>query len=185
MPEGKHLALTESYRKELHGLFKALLAMSRETHIKQLEIPACGAAGGGPGVKVLVSPQLSLEPLVTYYLRRARSYRFVRDVCSHAFGPEGMGQMRRLTAAGHVDISRDSELGIMEALFHGAYLRSCEEIGLEPEADPNLENPAGPRADHALPGAWLSSIGKDPDLGQDIRMMVPVFYDVARKQTKV
>ncbi len=44
MPEGKHLALDESCRKELIGLFKAVLALTRETHIKQVEVPMAGAA---------------------------------------------------------------------------------------------------------------------------------------------
>jgi hypothetical protein len=128
---------------------------------------------------------LSLEPLATYYLRRAQSYRFVREVCSQAFGPEGMGRMRRMTAAGPANIPLDSELARMQALFHGAHLRSCEEIGLAPEADPSLGGAAGAQSNYALAAGWLSSMREDPDLGRDIRMMVPVFYDVARRQTKV
>ena len=73
----------------------------------------------------------------------------------------------------------------MEALFYGAYLQSCEEIGMAPERDPSLGNSKGTSAEQALLGAWLASIRKDPDLGQDIRMMVPVFYDIGRKQIKV
>ena len=37
MPEAKHLRMDDSYKKELAKLFKALLALTRETHIKQLE----------------------------------------------------------------------------------------------------------------------------------------------------
>jgi len=183
MPEGQHLALEESYRKELVGLFKALLALTRETHVKQLEIPMAGAALPPPVVDI--SPNLTVEPLATYYLRRARSYRFIREVLEQAFGPEGLGQTRRLTAAGPVNLSLGAELRLMEALFHGAYLRACEEIGMTPEQDPNLGNLKGASANNALLGAWLASIRNDPDLGQDIRMMVPVFYDIGRKQIKV
>jgi len=32
----------------------------------------------------------------------------------------------------------------------------------------------------AILRAWLNSIRKDPDLGKDLRMMVPIFYDVKR-----
>jgi len=183
MLEGQHLALEESYRKQLEGLFKALLALTRETHIKQLEVPMPGAAPPPPVLDV--SPNLTVEPLATYYLRRARSYRFVREVLEQAFGPEAPEQMRRLTYTGPVNMSLDAELHLMEALFHGAYLRSCEEIGMTPEQDSNLGNLKGASANQALLGAWLASIRNDPDLGQDIRMMVPVFYDIGRKQIKV
>jgi hypothetical protein len=183
MPEGKHLALEESYRKELEGLFKALLALTRETHVKQLEMPMAGAAAPSPAL--YISPNVTVEPLATYYLRRAHSYRFVRAVLEQAFGPEGLGQTRRLTAAGPLNLSLSAELRLMEALFYGAYLQSCKEIGMAPERDPRLGNSKGTSAEQALLGAWLASIRKDPDLGQDIRMMVPVFYDMGRKQIKV
>ena len=43
MPEAEHLALDVTYRKQLLELFKGILALTRETHIKQLEIPMkCG-----------------------------------------------------------------------------------------------------------------------------------------------
>jgi hypothetical protein len=71
----------------------------------------------------------------------------------------------------------------MEALFQGAYLRSCDEIGLKPE--PGAVSPNNADLDRALLAAWLESIPKDPDLGKDIRMMVPVFYDINRGKTKV
>jgi hypothetical protein len=164
-------------------LFKALLALTRETHIKQLEMPMVGAALPPP--VLYISPNLTAEPLATYYLRRARSYRFIREVLEQAFGAEGLGQTQRLTAAGPVDLSLGAELRLMEALFHGAYLRSCEEIGMTPEPDPSLGNLKDASANCALLRAWLASIQKDPDLGQDIRMMVPVFYDIGRKQIKV
>jgi hypothetical protein len=185
MPEGKHLALDESYRQELVGLFKALLALTRETHVKQLEIAKAGAAPPGPQIVLDVSPHLTLEPLATYYLRRARSYRFVREVLAEAFGPEGLNEMRRLTAAGPVNLALVVELRLMEALFHGAYLRSCEEIGMPPESAPDVGNAKVANTNRVLLSAWLASVSKDPDLGNDIRLMVPLFYDIGRKKIKV
>ena len=184
MPEGKQLALDESYRQELVGLFKALLALTRETHIKQLEVPLAGAAFFRR-VALHIRPSLTLEPLATYYLRRARSYRFVREVCQQAFDQEGMEHLRRLTAAGPVNLSLMAELRLMEALFHGAYLQTCEEIGMKPEEHRSLGSVEDASADRTLLGAWRASLGKDPDLGNDIRMMVPVFYDVVRQKIKV
>ena len=187
MPEDKRLLLDESYRQELVGLFKALLALTRETHVKHLEEPVMGAAMP-PWPRhepVKISPDLTVEPLPTYYLRRARSYQFVREVLQQAFGPEALPKLRRLTAAGPVNISLDSELTLMEALFHGAYLRSCGEIGMNPAPDSAIGNPGDANLHRALLGAWLDSLPKDPDLGKDIRMMVPIFYDAGRRKTKV
>jgi hypothetical protein len=53
------------------------------------------------------------------------------------------------------------------------------------EPYPAPGNPKGGNDGEALFRAWLTSLDKDPDLGQDIRMMVPVFYDQARRKTKV
>jgi hypothetical protein len=187
MPEARRLNLDESYRQELVGLFKGLLALTRETHVKQLEIPIMATtAMRGPQVEpVRISPDLSVEPLPTYYLRRARSYRFVREVLEQAFGPEALPKLHRLTAAGPVNMPLASELTLMEALFHGAYLRSCQEIGMKPESDAVPGQAGDANLHQAILGAWLQSLGKDPDLGQDIRMMVPVFYDLGRHLTKV
>jgi hypothetical protein len=187
MPEAQQLHFDESYRKELVGLLKALLALTRETHIKQLEIPRAGAAAIRAPLRprLDVKPDLTVEPLATYYLRRARSYRFVRNVLEQAFGQKSLNEMRRLTVAGPVNVSLRAELRLMEALFHGAYLRSSEEIGMTPEQDSDLGEPQGANANRTVLAAWLARLGKDPDLGKDIRMMVPVFYDVGRKKTKV
>lgn len=184
MPEAQRLKFDESYRKELVGLFKALLALTRETHVKQLEMPRLGSAMRIPHVEpTRISPDLTVEPLPTFYLRRARSYQFVRQVLEHAFGPDALPKMHRLTATGPVDLPLGSELTLMEAVFQGAYLRSCDEIGMKPES--GAVSPNNASLDRALLAAWLESIPKDPDLGKDIRMMVPVFYDINRRKTKV
>ena len=186
MPEGKRLQLDESYRRELEGLFKSLLALTRETHVKQLEMVTVGMAMRPPHAEpVRISPDLSLEPLATYYLRRARSYQFVREILEQSFGPEALPNLRRLTAAGPVNMPLATELTLMEALFQGAYLRSCEEMGMKPETDFSLGHAHDADLHRAVLAAWLQSLDKDPDLGKDIRMMVPVFYDVNREQTKV
>jgi hypothetical protein len=72
-PEGNKLEFTQSYREELEELFKSLLALTRETHIKQLEIPLMiGSAyrqrPPEQKIRIDISPELTLEPLATYYL---------------------------------------------------------------------------------------------------------------------
>ena len=185
MPEAQRLHFDETYKQELVGLFKALLALTRETHVKQLEMPTVGAAMRPRTQPIRISPSLTMEPLPTYYLRRARSYEFVREVLGQSFGPEALPKLRRVTAAGPVNLTLDAELTLMEALFHGAYLRSCEEIGMKPEAGSESGSAGEADIHRALLGAWLDSLSKDPDLGKDIRMMVPVFYDIGRGKTRV
>jgi hypothetical protein len=59
----------------------------------------------------------------------------------------------------------------MSALFRGAAAVAGEELG--------LKTATGTEAEHFR--AWA----KAPDIGQDVRMMVPVFFDIGRQKTKV
>ncbi|MBI5488446.1 MAG: hypothetical protein HY905_14025 [Deltaproteobacteria bacterium] len=181
MSEAAHLQLADSYKKELVKLFKALLALTRETHIKQLEIPSAGAAAPPPGIVLHLSPRLSQEPLATFYLRRALAYRFVRGVLLGAFGAEGLAAMGRMTASGPVNLALDKELALLESLFYGAYANTMLELGAAPEEQQDLG--WGLPKSLAVYRAWDPAA--DPDVGRDVRMMVPVFYDVERRKTKV
>ena len=183
MPEARHLELTATYRKELRGLFRGLLALTRETHVKQGQfVTLCAPPFDAPPE---IRPRLTVEPVASYYLRRARSYRFVRDVLIEAFGADALTDVSRLTEAGPLDISLAAELRLMEGLFHGAYLTACGQIGLQPEADATLAFGDRPEAARVLFAAWATAIKDDPDLSGDVRMMVPLFYDPDRQRTKV
>jgi hypothetical protein len=171
MPEGARLTANSRYREQLQELFKAILSLTRETHVKQLEIVPAGAAGWGQPdreVIVWVVPELTVEPVRTYYQRRARGYEFVRQVLESS---GRLTTMRRLTPGGPVSRSLDEELAGMTALFRGAAAVTGHELGMEPATDPEA---GGFRH-------WAQS----PDIAEDIRMMVPVFYDVGRRKTKV
>ena len=184
MAEAQHVLFSESYKKELVGLFKSLLALTRETHVKQLERPTVGSAAPGR-LRVTVRPGLSLEPLASYYLRRALSYRFVRLLLHRAFGAAALAKMHRQTAQGPVATSLARELRWMEGLFHGAYLKTATEIGLTPVWYEGLGSAGGPSRDVKLYLKWIGTLDRDRDVGQDVRMMVPLFYDAMRRKTKV
>ena len=64
MPEGNYLILNKSYREELAELFKALLALTRETHVKQLITPLLAAAAGSRPLKekLYIKPNLTWSP---------------------------------------------------------------------------------------------------------------------------
>lgn len=185
-PEAKRLVLDKSYRKLLLELFKGLITLARETHIKQLEMPLVGSAAPHerekPKLRIRVAPELSAEPLATHYARRAQAYRFVRKVIEETFGPDALKQMHRLTADGPVSTTLDAELAELESLFHGAHGLVNRELGLPPAAalpDRNLA------ADIDRFRAWSRELASDLDLKQDARTMVPVFYDLQRQKTKV
>jgi hypothetical protein len=184
MPEAAHLRLGGRYRGYLLDLFRAILALTRETHVKQLESPGVGAAPPGRTIVIDIAPELSAEPLPTYYRRRALSYAFVRTVVAKTFGAEALRQMHRLTAAGPVAANLDEELRSMETIFLGAYATVSGELGMAPEPSPELGT-GSPGGDSAAFEEWASSLYQDPDLGQDIRMMVPLFFDKLRGKTKV
>lgn len=181
MPEIAHLELDKGYRDQLVKLFKALLALTRETHIKQLEVPTAGAAMPPPGIRLTLQPQLSQEPLASFYLRRAQSYRFVRKLLAEAFGADGVKTMKRLTASGPVNLSLDRELALMEGLFYGAYLETAHQLGMKAEKHADLG--LGPERSLALYRDWKPA--QDPDVSRDMRMMVPVFYDQQLHKIKV
>jgi len=170
--EARKLDLGEEYRKTLEQLFKGILALARESHVKQLEAPSTGS--GMPAFRL--KPDLSVEPLPTHYLRRALGYRFVREVLESTFGAGTLRELKRLTVGGPVKATLDEELALMEGLFLGAHATACAEIGLPPqtgiESQPRFQE-------------WREGLAADVDLANDNRMMVPVFFDLQRKQMKV
>ena len=181
MPEGQRLNLDDEYKQILLELFKGLLVLTRETHIKQLEIPRCGAA---PPAKVHIDivPSLTAEPLATLYLRRALGYRYIRGVVEAAFGSGELERLHRLTPDGAAPTSLAEELHGIEALFLGAHVTASRELGLTPNAASGSEACAREAADRFA--KWARDRRADSDLSVDMRAMVPVFYDLKRGKTK-
>ncbi len=120
-----------------------------------------------------VRPSLSVEPMLTYYQRRAAGYDFVRGVLESSFGCEGLRSMRRITASGASDATLGDELMQAASLFRGAAAVAAEEIGMA-------------RAEESTARQFRSwAKAPDPELAADIRTMVPVFHDRERNKTKV
>ena len=189
-PEGNKLEFTQCYREELEELFKSLLALTRETHIKQLEIPLMLTAKYHPGppeqkIRIDISPELTLEPLATYYLRRARSYNFIHIVLKDMLGESNLAKIHRLTASGPVKKDLSLELKEMEALFFGAALIVANETGCSLQITKRDGSGNGGNKDIEFARLWMNHLSDDPDVSRDNRMMVPVFYDFQRKMTKV
>jgi hypothetical protein len=185
-PEGKRLQPNDEYSKYLEELFKGTYALARETHVKQLEFPAPESAVAPPvkeREKVYIAPNPHAEILPTMYLRRAQSYAYVRGVLEDTFGKDQLAQLRRQSAAGPLEMNLADELAAMERLFAGAHIVACRELGLVEDA---ASAAAGEPAESAMQFLrWVASIKSDGDVARDARMMVPVFYDVPRRKTKV
>lgn len=175
-PEGARHEFGPRYRRHLEDLFRGAAALTRETHVKQAGGGYGGYGGRGPTVRpIFVGPGLTVEPVPTVYARRAAAYRFVREVLDEAFGPAWQ-ELHRLTADGPVAEPLGSELAAVELLFAGAAATSFRELGIPAATDEFAE---------ATFAAWRTDLAADPDLGRDVRCVVPVFYDLGRRQTKV
>jgi len=169
-PEGARLRMNDGYREQLEELFKSILSLTRETHVKQLHIPPLGACMPRRDRRIVVriAPELTVELTLSYYERRAQGYDFVRRALDF-LGP--LHTMRRMTPAGPVTRSLDEELEEMSALFHGAAAVAGHELGLRAASGPE----AGQFRE------WATT----PEIAEDVRMMAPVFFDVGRGKTRV
>jgi hypothetical protein len=186
-PETKKVEFGENYKKRLINLCKSLWATMKETHYEQGETGVTGCTGeaGTTGTTlpvIYIEPELSLEPLVTYYLRRADSYKFIHRALLDTFGQEGLKKMHRYTFSGPVEKNLDDELTDMEKLFTGSALLSAQEIGCK--IDSNSSNPLDKNNIEFI-RKFIDNMDKDPDLSRDNRMMVPLFYEPEVGKTKV
>lgn len=173
MPEAERLVIGPRYRAELEQQFRALFALTRETHIKQLEQLLAGG-----GMPLVVSPRLSIEPLAELYRRRADGYRFIRNVLGEFLGEPALANARRVCPEGTEEVPLLEELVWMENLFRGAHSIVRQELGFGDISEELL--PAS-----LLTRQWLRQWKEDPDLATDPRCVVPLFFDVERKKTKV
>lgn len=174
MPEAARLKLEASYRRHLEEVFRATLALARETHVSRICLGMAGCLDSLPPVEV--SPRLSVEPLPSLFARRAASYRFVRSVLEEAFGREALAGLHRLTPEGPSQPVLADELDQIERLFDGAAATARRELGME--AAPGDEEACRRFA------AWKAGLASDGDVGRDCRMMVPVFHDAGRQKMK-
>ena len=181
-PEAARLRTGDDYRALLVESFKGLLALTRETQIKQLDVPVMTGCVRGPAEPpIYVYPELTIEPLATHFLRRAQAYAYVRQVIEQAFGADALSHLWRMTETGPATIPLRAELESMRALFVGAHALACRQLGLPPDASVRAEAPA----DIERLEAWRATLASDPDVSGDTRMMVPLFSDPIRGQTKV
>jgi hypothetical protein len=177
--EANRLRLSAKYRDHLRDLFKAAYGLTRETNVKQVQGGGAGRLAGYQSRPIYLAPELSAEPLVTFYLRRALSYRFIRGVLEDTFGAGSLAGLNRLTPEGPNRATLAEELDHMEGLFRGAAVIVAGELGLALPPEVDAASDPGPFQD------WARRLSADGDLARDARMMVPVFFDFWRQKSKV
>jgi hypothetical protein len=182
--EGKRLDVSEQYKEQLKEMFKGLFALSRETQIWSASGGGAGS-GGDDHPRVFIYPELSAEPLATYYYRRAAGYSFIRKVLSEYFGENDLSKMHRWREHRQSEKSLLLELKEMEELFYGAYLSSSHDLGITDAALLKLGQRIPSQAAIREFRLFVKNIKTDPDVFVDGRMMVPLYYDPQQRLTKV
>jgi hypothetical protein len=180
-PVAKKLLLSDKYREELRDVFQAALALNRETHCKEFVPQLIGAM---PPPKIVLRPNLRVDPVPEVYRRMAEAYKFLADALLEQFGFYDISQTCRDDSSDAPQVDLWAELSYMITLFIGAYCASCRDIGLNP--DEGFQQRYGYSTDYAegVFDTWAGRVERDPDLEVDQRMMVPVYFDKERQLTK-
>ncbi|WP_426736056.1 hypothetical protein [Myxococcus faecalis] len=173
-PEAERLVVGPQYRAVLESQFRGLSVQERESRLRKVEsLPVQGQVP----LPLRVAPRLFIEPLAEHYLRRAETYRFLRQVIEESLGEDALASVRRALAEGQKDESLWDELVWMEQLFRGAHAIVREELGVE--SIPEVDLPAV-----SLTRQWLQMWKWDSDVQADIRRVVPLEFDKSRRLTR-
>lgn len=206
--ESDKLLLHAKYKKRLRKAFEAMLSARRETHVKTVEIlPSLGLR-----LQPLArSPELSLEPCATSYLRTAEAYRFLVGVLKDSLGDAEAESI--LMEGSNQGIL--SELNEKTSLFYGFYLTVCSDIGMIPnirteEIEPLVSRASSQQGERLgreeclishVPGlteterqarfalwkqakSWLRDLGREAFLDEDMRLVVPVLSNYEGKEVR-
>lgn len=171
-PSAAGLEYGPAYCRELEETFGALFTLTRETHVKQLDIPVGGAAASP---EFLVAPRVSVEPVPTYYERVAAAYGFLSEQLVEHLGPAVIDTVP--VAFGGPSIR--NALLYMELLFAGAAAASRRELA-QPAAFESRHDAAV-----AVFRSWQADSVRDPDLSVDLRVAVPVYLDRQRQTVRL
>jgi len=167
--ERAKIAFTARYHRRLREAFSTLLTQHRETHI---EAAGAKSAGAPPPPRV---PNFRLEPLATAYVRHARSYVFLESALEQVLGPAMLDSASALGAGGPEPETLRARIRRARDLFYGAYLMSCEDLGMRPRLDAAGDPPAAARGELIRNArGWLAGLAGDALAAADVRVIVPI-----------
>ncbi len=168
-PERARLEWSSSYRSHLEALFRAAIALARETHVEDLDEEEEAEDDEVEEERVVViRPHLTVEPLPTHYLRRAAGHRFLMTMARSMIG-EAMDEPPRDVPGWPEGRSIREELAALDDLFTGAAATAFRELGRPPREEAQGDASAVERF-----AGFCAARARDHDLGRDARMMVPV-----------
>jgi len=170
--EGKKLFLSKEYKERLIEAFKTILTKKRELHVKQVKLIIALGATLGPQC-VIISPDLSLEPTASYYLRTARGLRFVLNAMTAILTEEAVGE---ISLENKEELQSVTEK--MIRLYYGLYLRVCKDIGLKPKfLKEELTEKQIEQANEEAK-VWLNNCSQDKCFENDVRYIVPALSNM-------
>jgi len=181
-PEASHLRLTETYREKLLETFKSILIQNRETHVKQASMGS-SISSAPAAYDFDVYPLFRAEPFPTFYLRNARTYRFLQTWLTTILGESFLTTRGRLTENGKMMTTHLlAELKERTALLYGLYFITADNVGMAPSLldEELLEYSEAECREQA--DAWEENWLQDEDVAQDARVIVPVQLDFDRRE---
>lgn len=201
--ESQKLLLHAKYKKRLREAFEAMLTQRRETHVKSIHWTG---TLGESCPRMQWTPELSVEPCATNYLRTARAYRFMSDALRTQFSGDKLNAIHSAQYKGGLL----DELDTAAKRFYGLYLVVCTDIGMEPKFENGeLDSLKITGTKSSMIGCtvaqiaglskyercervalwssakdWLLNIGKQGFTNDDVRVIVPVLSNQKGDQVR-
>ena len=176
--ENEKLLLSKDYQQRLIEAFKTILTKKRELHVKQVELIPTSGASLGPQY-FTISPDLSVEPMATYYLRTARGFRFLLGALELILGKtclEGIA----IEDSESLPVALDN----MSKLYYGLYIQVCDDIGMAVEFLPGEMSEAQIAQAKQQADQWLKDYEAESFCAQDVRFMVPALTNLDRTEVR-
>jgi hypothetical protein len=177
--EGDKLLLSKAYKERLLEAFRTILTKQRELHVGQMDIPAAESAPPMPDEPTIVTPDISLEPTATYYLRSARALRFLETAVTAILGEADYATIALANGA-----PLTQALPEVAQLLYGLYFKVCDDLGMSPELLPDELAPNQIAQARADAESWLQAPGRDKTFAADVRYIVPVMADAGHTEVR-
>jgi hypothetical protein len=177
--EGDKLLLSKAYKERLLEAFRTILTKQRETHIGHLDSAPAGSAPPMPDEPTIVTPDISLEPTATFYLRSARALRFLETAVTAILGE---ADYATITLANGAPLTE--ALPEVAQLLYGLYFKVCDDLGMPPELLPDEITPEQIARARVDAENWLKAPGQDKTFAADIRYIVPVMADAGHTEVR-
>ncbi len=177
--EGDKLLLSKAYKERLLEAFRTILTKQRELHVGHLYAEQSAESAPIPLEPTIVTPDISLEPTATYYLRSARALRFLENAVTAILGESDYAT---ITLANGAPLTK--ALPEVAQLLYGLYFKVCDDIGMPLELLPDELTADQIAQARANANTWLEAPGQDKTFAADVRYIVPVMADAGHTEVR-